>query len=174
MKKHWAPWRMAFILGPKGKGCIFCKLPKGKKEDRKNLILFRGRYHYLILNRFPYNNGHLMVVPYRHLRDLSKLTHSENAELMELTGVATKALEKTFKPQGFNLGMNLGEAGGAGIRGHLHLHVVPRWKGDTNFMPLLADTKVLVEHLESTFDRLAPAIAQIKGKQKKRRPKAKN
>lgn len=163
MKKHWAPWRISFILGPKEKGCIFCKIPR-KKDDRKNLILYRGKHNYILLNKFPYNNGHLMVIPYRHFRDLTKLTRLEGAEMMELCGVATKALEKTMHPQGHNLGMNLGTAGGAGIRNHVHMHVVPRWLGDTNYMPILSDTKVLVEYLEDTYDRLAPMIARLKKK----------
>jgi ATP adenylyltransferase len=152
---------MSFILGPREKGCIFCKLP-GQKADKRNLILYRGRHCFIILNKYPYNNGHLMVVPYRHIRDLSKLREAENAELMELSGAAVKALEQTMHPQGFNLGMNLGDAGGAGIKNHVHMHVVPRWVGDTNFMPLLADTKVLVEHLGKTYDRLAPGIAKLR------------
>jgi ATP adenylyltransferase len=160
MKRHWAPWRMAFILGKKDRGCLFCKLPKQKK-DRDNLILYRGKHCFLILNKYPYNNGHMMVVPYRHIKDLSKLNRSENGELMELCGVAANALDRTMGPQGHNLGMNLGAAGGAGIKNHLHMHVVPRWVGDTNFMPILADTKILVEHLAQTYDRLAPSIQKI-------------
>jgi len=167
MKKHWAPWRLDFILGPKEKGCIFCKLPR-QKSDRENLILHRGRHNFIILNKFPYNNGHLMVIPYRHTKDLSRLTRPENAEMMEFCGIAAKALEKSMKPQGHNLGMNLGGAGGAGIRDHLHMHVVPRWVGDTNFMPVLADTKVLVEHLGDTYDRLVPAIQKVIKQKKKR------
>lgn len=168
MKKHWAPWRMAFILGPKDNGCIFCKLPK-LKNDRDNLILYRGRYNFVILNKFPYNNGHLMVVPYRHLKDPYRLTRPENAEMMELFGITCRALEKTMFPQGHNMGMNLGQAGGAGIRDHLHMHVVPRWAGDTNYMPILADTKVLVEHLAETYDRLAPAIAAVAKQRRKKK-----
>jgi len=103
-----------------------------------------------------------MVVPYRHLKDLSRMTRAENAEMMELTSLGVKALEKCLAPQGTNLGMNLGAAGGAGIRNHLHMHIVPRWVGDTNFMPILADTKVLVEHLTDTYDRLAPTLAKLK------------
>lgn len=163
MKKLWAPWRLSFLLGPKGKGCIFCQLPKAKK-DRENFILYRGRYHYVILNKFPYNNGHLMVVPFRHVKDLHRLNRAENAEMMELCGAAAKALENTMAPQGHNLGMNLGAAGGAGIRNHLHMHVVPRWTGDTNYMPVLGETKVLVEHLTDTYDRLAPALKKVMGK----------
>ncbi len=168
MKKHWAPWRMAFILGPKDKACIFCNLPK-LKNDRDNLILYRGRYNFVILNKFPYNNGHLMVVPYRHIKDPYNLKRPENTEMMELFGITHRALEQTMHPQGHNMGMNLGTAGGAGIRDHLHLHVVPRWAGDTNYMPILADTKVLVEHLSETYDRLAPAIAAIAKKRRSRK-----
>jgi len=168
MKKHWAPWRISFILGPKEKGCIFCKLPR-KKDDRKNLILYRGRYNFVLLNKYPYNNGHLMVVPYRHLKELNRMSRAENAEMMELCGVTAKALENSMHPQGHNLGMNLGSAGGAGIKDHLHMHVVPRWVGDTNFMPILADTKVLVEYLEDTYDRLAPEISKIKRRKKRKR-----
>ena len=169
MKKLWAPWRLSFILGPKSKGCIFCQLPKSK-QDRKNLILYRGRHHYLILNKFPYNNGHLMVVPFRHIKDLDRMTGPENAEMMELCGVAERALTQSMHPQGYNLGMNLGVAGGAGIRDHLHMHVVPRWNGDTNYMPILSDTKVLVELMMDTYDRLAAAIKKVM-KQRRRRKK---
>lgn len=167
IKKHWAPWRMDFILGPKEKGCIFCKLPR-QKEDRKNLILYRGRHNFIILNKYPYNNGHMMVVPYRHVRDLNKLSRSEHGEMLSLCGIVTKALEKSMKPQGHNLGMNLGAAGGAGIRDHLHMHIVPRWFGDTNYMPILADTKVLVEHLDDSYVRLFPVIKKLMESKKKK------
>jgi ATP adenylyltransferase len=166
MKKLWAPWRLAFILGPKSKGCIFCRLPKAKR-DRENLILYRGRFHYIILNKFPYNNGHLMVVPFRHIKELHRLKPQENTEMMELSGVATRVLDETMGPQGYNLGMNLGLAGGAGIRHHLHMHVVPRWNGDTNYMPILSDTKVLVELITDTYDRLAPAIEKAMKQKRK-------
>ncbi len=166
MKKHWAPWRMSFLLGPKQKGCVFCELPK-QKTDPENLILFRGRHCFVILNKFPYNNGHLMVVPYQHTQDLSEMSKGAHAEMMLLVTKAVEILKQTMGPQGMNLGMNLGAAGGAGIRDHLHMHVVPRWAGDTNFMPILADTKVLVEHLSSTYDRLAPYWIRTSKKQKK-------
>lgn len=172
IKKHWAPWRMAFILGPKEKGCVFCKLPR-QKTDQQNLILYRGRHNFIILNKYPYNNGHLMVIPYRHVKDLNKLTRAAHGEMLELCGIAARALEKTMKPQGHNLGMNLGAAGGAGIRDHLHMHVVPRWVGDTNYMPILADTKVLVENLEETYLRLQPAITKVIQDRKKTKTKTK-
>ncbi len=167
MKILWAPWRMDFILGPREKGCVFCKLRR-TKNDRDNLILFRGKLTYLVLNKFPYNNGHLMVVPNRHLKDLSGLTAKESAEMMQGAALATKALELTMRPHGFNLGMNLGAAAGAGILGHLHLHVVPRWQGDTHFMPILGHTKVMVEYLHETYDRLLPVLRRLL-KNKKRR-----
>ncbi len=165
MKALWAPWRKEFILGPKIEGCIFCKLPKQKK-DRDNLILFRGKHNYVILNRYPYNNGHLMVVPYRHTKDMSRLKPPENAEMLGLSALAIKALEKTMSPQGHNLGINLGAAGGAGIRDHLHLHVVPRWTGDTNWMPVLDETKVMIEYLGETYDRLKPVLEKLAKKKK--------
>jgi len=160
MKQLWTPWRKEFILGPREKGCIFCKLPR-QKNDRENLILFRGKHNFIILNRFPYNNGHLMVVPYRHTKDLDRLKPAEQAELVELSGLTIKALNKTMFPKGHNLGINFGAAGGAGIRDHLHLHVVPRWVGDTNWMPVLGETKTMIEYLWETYDSLEPAIRKI-------------
>ncbi len=161
MKQHWAPWRMAFIFEKKDQGCIFCCLPAEKRNDRKNLILYRGRHCFIILNKYPYNNGHLMVIPYRHTNDLSKLKQTEYAEMLKLSAATTKVLETSMGAQGHNLGMNLGAAGGAGIRDHLHLHIVPRWIGDTNFMPILADTKVLIEYLDETYNRLAPLLKKM-------------
>ncbi len=158
---------MDFILGPRETGCIFCKLPR-KKDDRKNLIIYRGKYNFIILNKFPYNNGHLMIVPYRHLKELSRLKDQENAEMMRLAGLAIDALDRTMFPQGYNIGINLGAAGGAGIRDHLHLHVVPRWVGDTNWMPVLDRTKVMIEYLWQTFDRLVPVLKKLSRRKKKK------
>lgn len=165
MKPLWAPWRTEFILGPKVQGCVFCKMPRARK-DRDHLILYRGLFNYIILNRYPYNNGHLMVVPYRHIKDLSRLKGPEHAEMLDLSALSIKALEKTMHPQGHNLGMNLGAAGGAGIRDHLHMHVIPRWIGDTNFMPIMEQPKVMIEYLHETYDRLAPVIARLKKNRK--------
>ncbi|MCK5145229.1 HIT domain-containing protein [bacterium] len=150
----WAPWRKEYItkIDPPG-GCIFCDLPE-EGNDRKNLILHRGETAFVIMNRFPYNNGHLMVVPYHHTAELDELSDSELLELMHLIRQAQAALKKTLKPQGFNVGMNVGRIGGAGIADHLHLHVVPRWNGDTNFMPIIGGTKVISEALESTWEQL--------------------
>lgn len=169
MKQHWAPWRMAFILEKKTPGCIFCTLPAEKRHDRQNLILYRGKHCFVILNKYPYNNGHLMVVPYRHTCDLSALKKAEYAEMMSLGAITTKVLEESMAAQGHNLGMNLGAAGGAGIRDHLHLHIVPRWLGDSNFMPVLSNTKVLIEYLDETYNRLAPLFKKkLSSKNKKK------
>jgi ATP adenylyltransferase len=140
---------------PGGTGCIFCDLPKAG-DDRANLILGRSRHTFAILNRFPYNNGHLMVVPFRHTAQLGELSAEENAELAEMLRLAVRLLGKGYAAQGYNVGMNLGPVAGAGIADHLHWHVVPRWNGDTNFMPVIGDTKVMIEHLHASWDRLRP------------------
>jgi ATP adenylyltransferase len=162
----WAPWRMEFVEKPKAErpeGCIFCELPRapaaaGKRAavDRENLILGRTQNTFAILNRYPYNNGHMMVVPRRHGADLHALETSEHFELSEMLRVALRLLQRAYGPHGFNVGLNLGVAAGAGIVEHLHWHVVPRWNGDANFMPVLGDTRVMVEHLDASWDRLRP------------------
>ena len=158
MEQLWAPWRMDLIdKGDPHKGCIFCDLPKAT-ADRDNLILGRTRHTFAILNRFPYNNGHLMVVPRAHTADLLSLGREEHDELAEMLRVATGLVSEAYRAQGCNLGMNLGRAAGAGIEQHLHWHVVPRWAGDTNFMPVLGDTKVMIEHLYASWDRLRPSF----------------
>jgi ATP adenylyltransferase len=153
-KQLWAPWRMEFLKAtPKTDGCIFCTLPKAK-DDKKSLIVFQADKVFVILNKYPYTNGHLMVVPYQHTADLSDLSAAETNEMWAYAQMASDALKKEYKPEGFNIGMNIGKAAGAGIKEHLHLHVVPRWVGDTNFMPVLSDTKSMPEHLEASYDRL--------------------
>jgi ATP adenylyltransferase len=145
----WAPWRMEYIRTPqdeKPKGCIFCSKPKDD-IDKEDLILYRGEHVFVIMNRYPYNNGHLMVVPYRHLNDYSDLTQEELAEIGNVTQIAIEVLKKKMSPQGFNVGFNIGESAGAGIAEHIHQHIVPRWTGDTNFMPVLCHTKVMVDGL---------------------------
>ena len=156
MKTLWAPWRIEYICGGKNEGCIFCDKPKEGK-DKENLILYKGESSFIIMNRYPYSNGHLMAVPYRHTNNMSELDDSERLELMNLT---TKCIEilNVMNPDGFNVGMNLGTAGGAGIDDHLHFHIVPRWNGDTNFMPLIADVKVMPEYLEDTYKTLSEQI----------------
>ena len=155
MNQLWAPWRMDLIEQGSQKGCIFCDLPAAAK-DRENLVLGRSEHTFAILNRFPYNNGHLMVVPRRHLADIADLRADEYAELGEKLRVAIRLLGAAYKAQGYNVGLNLGQVAGAGIADHVHWHVVPRWNGDTNFMPVLGDTKVMIEHLYASWDRLRP------------------
>jgi ATP adenylyltransferase len=166
MERLWAPWRMAYIDGSGGgksddapQGCIFCDKPAAG-DDAASLIVHRGRTNFVILNAFPYNNGHLMVVPYRHLGRLSDLTAEENAEMMALAALMTEVLRDVSGPDGYNLGMNLGRVAGAGIADHLHLHIVPRWNGDTNFMPVLGDVKVMPETLDQVYAKLGKALAR--------------
>lgn len=154
----WAPWRIEYIisLGKKkspAKKCVFCT-PSKSRADKKNLVLYRGEYSYVIMNRYPYSNGHLMVIPYRHTADFGNLTSEEHQEMGELLSLAAKVLKKAMGAHGLNIGMNLGEAAGAGIREHLHYHIVPRWNGDTNFMPVFADVRLIYEHMSQTYDRL--------------------
>lgn len=151
----WAPWRMAYIGGPRSEGCLLCDLAR-EHQDRECLILHRGPRTYVVMNRYPYNNGHLMVVPYRHCADLDQLSAEDSLELMHETQRAARILQRRFGAEGFNVGMNLGRAAGAGIADHIHIHVVPRWVGDTNFMPVLADTKVMPDYLEATYEKLVP------------------
>jgi len=162
VKRLWAPWRFAYIAAPAVTGCVLCEAP-ASGDDRAALILHRAPDGYLILNRFPYNTGHLMAVPFRHLARPDDLTAREAEALMGLVSLGVRALERAMEPDGFNVGMNLGRAAGAGIADHLHLHIVPRWSGDTNFMPVLCDVKVLPEHLDDTYQRLASALAFLVG-----------
>jgi len=144
---------MEYIAGDKSSGCILCEKPK-EGRDSENFILFRGEAVFIIMNIFPYNSGHLLIAPYRHLDTLALLTKEEAAELMAFAQKSEKVLKEALKAEGFNLGINLGKAAGAGIEGHIHLHVVPRWNGDTNFMPILGETKVIPEYLSSTYLKL--------------------
>ncbi len=158
MRKIWAPWRVEYIRSEKAKGCIFCQKPAENKDSR-NYILFRGKTSFVILNNYPYNPGHLMVAPFRHLATLDDLTDEELFEHFDLVRKSARAIKEAYKPEGFNIGMNLGRVAGAGVEGHVHTHVVPRWNGDTNFMPVLSDTKVLPEALASTYAQLKEKIA---------------
>lgn len=152
-KMIWAPWRSAFIFGKKEKGCVFCKRAK-MKDSVKNLIVYRGENVFVILNKFPYNSGHALIVPYRHLGMVEKLNKDEAAELFETTRLTVKVMKKVLKPDGINVGMNLGRIAGAGIPGHVHMHAVPRWNGDTNFMPVLGKTDVISVPLEPIYKSL--------------------
>lgn len=156
---------MAYVTGSKtSSGCVFCVSRQANNaEDERRHIVYRGEYAFIILNLFPYNPGHLLIVPYRHTADLLGLTADESGEMMGLAQRAIRALQTEDGPQGYNLGMNLGCIGGAGIANHLHLHLVPRWEGDTNFMPIIGGTKVLPELLSSTAKRLRKLLSESAG-----------
>jgi ATP adenylyltransferase len=156
MDQLWAPWRMELIdKGDHKSGCIFCDLP-AQTNDRENLILGRTKTSFAILNRYPYNNGHLMVVPRQHTSDLLSLPGEAYQDLADYLRVALRVLQKAYPAHGYNLGMNLGRTAGAGIADHLHWHIVPRWEGDTNFMPVLGNTKVMIEYLQQSWEKLRP------------------
>ena len=157
MKQLWAPWRLEYIeAADEDTGCVFCRAAAAD-DDEAALVVHRGEHAFVLLNKFPYVSGHLMVAPYRHLGDFAGLTDEEVLEVHRLGERGMAALAETYAPQGYNVGWNLGRIAGAGIVDHVHLHVVPRWAGDTNFMPVLADVKVLPEHLLETRRRLADA-----------------
>jgi ATP adenylyltransferase len=153
MESLWAPWRIPYIRMPKPAGCIFCDKPKENK-DVENFILFRGSRNFVIMNAYPYNPGHLMVVPYRHIGKLEDMTLEERNEHYEIVSRSTGVLREDTGTDNFNLGMNLGRVAGAGIDDHIHTHIVPRWNGDSNFMPVIADTRILSESLEDIYQRL--------------------
>ncbi|BCL81780.1 HIT family hydrolase [Ktedonobacteria bacterium brp13] len=163
MENLWAPWRMAFIepKTPPQPGCIFCTQPAAH-EDTQYHILHRGQYCFMMLNLYPYNNGHLMVAPYEHVGALDELSAETLADMMAQAQWALRALRKSMSPDGFNMGINMGKVAGAGFAGHIHYHIVPRWDGDTNFMPVLADTKVMPEHLDTVYQKLLQALAEVK------------
>ena len=154
MKHLWAPWRIEYILSQKDEECIFCEKP-GQDRDRENLVLFRGEKNVVMLNKYPYNPGHLMVAPYKHVAKLDALDDEELLEHIQLVSRCVEMLREEMKPEGFNVGINLGRVGGAGIEDHIHTHVVPRWNGDTNFMPVLTDTRNVPEALDATYAKLA-------------------
>ena len=157
MERLWAPWRMEYILNPKPGGCIFC-LDNERDKDRENLVLHRSDHSFVMMNRYPYCNGHMMVSPYRHISDLEKLKSEEMLDLFATVALCTRVLSDKFAPQGFNVGINLGKAAGAGIDDHLHLHIVPRWIGDTNYMTVIADVRVMPENILATYDKLLPGF----------------
>ena len=151
-----AAWRMDYIVAPKHDGCFFCDYP-GENRDEEHYILHRGKACFVILNIYPYNPGHMMVVPYRHTNLYELLTDDEYSDMNLLTARAVRVLKRVMAPDGFNMGMNLGKIAGAGVAEHLHMHVVPRWNGDNNFMPVLADTRVVPEAMEATYRKLKAA-----------------
>ncbi|MFC1903415.1 HIT domain-containing protein [Chloroflexota bacterium] len=153
MERIWAPWRIQYIQMEKPEGCILCEKPKQDK-DELNYILHRGEKNFIILNSYPYNPAHLMVASYRHVASLEELTEAERHEHFEIVSRSVSILRQVFNPGGFNIGINLGKVAGAGIDDHFHTHIVPRWQGDTNFMPVQADIKVLPEALADTYQKL--------------------
>ena len=159
MQVVWAPWRMEYVGQKVERGCIFCGALAG--DPRERLLLGTTEKTLVMLNRYPYQNGHLMVAPRRHTADLPGLPPDEHADLADTLRRALASLGEAFGPEGFNVGMNLGACAGAGVVDHLHWHIVPRWSGDTNFMPVLADVRVMPQHLVATYERLRPAFAWL-------------
>lgn len=159
MEQIWAPWRMVYIGGSHGDKCFFCeKLDSARDEE--NLVLLRGDLTFVLMNLYPYNNGHLLIAPKRHVGEIEDLTEEEMSELFKMAQKMVKAL-RAFKPEGFNVGANLGRVAGAGVPGHFHIHLVPRWNGDTNFMPVIGDAKVISESLEVTYKKLKNSLAKL-------------
>jgi ATP adenylyltransferase len=160
-ERLWAPWRLEYIERASGRpdeeGCIFVELPR-QADDRKNLILHRGETAFVMLNAFPYTNGHLMVAPYRHSADMGELSDQELLEINQLVAKCLEWITRAYRPEGFNIGVNLGKAAGAGIPDHIHWHIVPRWEGDTNFMTTVGEVRVLPQSLEDSYDRLKKAM----------------
>lgn len=166
MEKLWSPWRSQYIDSFKNKEeeseCVFCEMKDEKTESLSNLIVERGTLTFTVLNLYPYNNGHLMVVPYRHTSDFLSLSEEEKKEIFEMMGDAYKTLKEVLHPEGFNMGLNLGRVAGAGIHEHIHFHIVPRWNGDTNFMPVLGAVKVISQDLIETKKKLLSAYNKLK------------
>ncbi|HDQ72489.1 MAG TPA: HIT domain-containing protein [Chloroflexi bacterium] len=161
MNHLWTPWRMPYLQGeePLPDECLFCIKPQG--EDAAAHIVHRGHLCYVLLNRFPYNNGHLMIVPYKHVATLERLKCECTTELMALCQLSLQVLREAYHPQGFNVGMNIGAAAGAGVVNHIHLHVVPRWGGDTNYMTTLGKTRIIPEWIDQTYAQLRPLFEQM-------------
>ncbi len=164
MKILSAGWRMEYIESEEDKGCIFCH--KAGQQDEKALIVKRGEQAYVIMNLYPYTTGHLMVAPYRHVGKISNLTSEEASEVMQLVAWCEKVLTRALNPDGFNIGMNIGRCAGAGFPDHVHVHVVPRWEGDTNFMPIVGETKVLPEVLTDTYRKIIASRRELEGESK--------
>ena len=161
MDRLWAPWRIDYIKSEKEKGCIFCDKP-AEGDDRSMLILYRGENSFVIMNLYPYNNGHLMIAPYQHTDSTHELNSSSRSEIMELADKIMTIQKNIMNADGFNYGANIGYSGGAGIADHIHFHIVPRWTGDTNFMPVLGHTKVQMQGLQETYNDLRPHFDKLK------------
>ena len=167
----WAPWRITYIQDhPKEEGCFLCNAVQ-HNQDEKHLVVHRAKECFCILNKYPYNSGHVMIAPNKHKADISDLTDQEMLEIMQVTRDMKEYLVKIMKPDGFNLGVNLGKSAGAGLVGHFHFHIVPRWDGDTNFMPVLGQTRILPQSLEATWVKLVAAVAVTDKAKKTKRQK---
>jgi ATP adenylyltransferase len=160
MERLWAPWRIDYILNEKPSDCIFC-VSSDQEQDRDRLILYRTGLSLVMLNRYPYNNGHMMIAPFRHTADMNELSIAEMLDLFAALRLCRNVLEKTAAPQGFNIGINLGKAGGAGVDDHIHIHIVPRWNGDTNFMSVISDVRIMPENLLNTYEKLLPGFLDM-------------
>lgn len=158
MERLWAPWRMEYIRNSEQAGCVFC-IGDDPAEDRDKLVLCRTAHSFVIMNRYPYSNAHLMIAPYRHTAELNDLGEGEMLDLFRTLTLCKNVLQETARPGGFNIGINLGKDAGAGVDDHLHIHIVPRWHGDINFMTVVADLRVIPEDLRSTYDNLLPAFS---------------
>jgi ATP adenylyltransferase len=160
MEYLWSPWRFDYVsIAAKDTGCIFCTALQ-KADEPDSLVVYRGQHNFIILNRFPYNNGHLMIAPYEHIANLEEAARPAAEEMMVLTQRVIQTMREVYKPDGFNVGMNLGRIAGAGVDTHYHMHVVPRWSGDTNFMTALSQTRVIPESFETTLSKLKPYFRQ--------------
>ena len=164
MRHLWAPWRMEYVTGEKPPGCVLCQAREHPEESH---VLYQGEHNFVILNRFPYNNGHVMIVPNEHLSDILALSREQIGEMLDLAQATIEALQCCMRAEGLNLGMNLGQPAGAGIDDHLHLHVVPRWAGDTNFMTALGETRVVPQALEACQALVQPALEEIMRRRQK-------
>ena len=153
MDKIWAPWRREFVQLKKKKGCIFCQTFKSK-NDKENYLIFKSKHSFVMMNIFPYNNGHLMVAPHRHIGEFDKLNDKEMLDCLRLVQKSCRILKKILRPQAFNIGLNIGKEAGAGYAGHLHFHIVPRWRGDTNCMPVISDAKIIPQSLNNLYGQL--------------------
>ena len=163
MKTAWAPWRMEYILGgDKKTDCIFCP-GNDRSMDEERLILYIDTSTMVIMNRYPYINGHLLVAPVKHVRDLEGLNEGEMLSLLKMVRSASAILKLHMNPKGFNIGMNIGKVAGAGVEAHMHFHIVPRWNGDTNYMTVLADVRVIPEHIRETYRKLLPLFSELRG-----------
>jgi ATP adenylyltransferase len=158
----WSPWRYRYLTEPqKPEGCIFCAMAARPEDDEQSLIVLRAKYNFIVLNRYPYTSGHLMIVPYCHAADLAGIEAEAAAEMMDMIRTAELRLREIYRPEGLNIGMNIGESAGAGIAGHIHMHMLPRWAGDANFMSTVAQTRILPEDLDVTWRRLRDVFTAL-------------